>query len=366
MELANIFDSENSKRNKMMKEYAKLQRDFTVQVLDTLPEKFTALQDARNVEYTLNETKNSLLNDFPEEFNKDGLTDDYINERRRRRIITFSAMMLEACATGYSLNLMFGVKLEKAVVIGALMAILAFFGASTERVASLNFKSKWMWIIFASYNILLAFAGVFLGLKENTDMSFVLLHVLISSFSFSIVLAALRHSEKIDRDKLISRVNRKLRKIVKLIKESGRKIQKCTEDMRTEMSKMKHMAIGIYGYYELSGRDNSNMKLTTIPSLIINQVFREDIIPVQNRPINLTQLPHSELMNRILGDFGNIQANENSITGSLIVDEVKEPPLVNGSIKMDSISSEVSTQNNNFNDVENREIDGLPESETEL
>lgn len=368
MKLMDLFDNDSRRTRRMMNEYAQVQKDFTVQVLDTIPSKFTNLQEARKEEDLLHDKKNAFIDQYPEEFNADGLTSEYLNERKRRRTISITAMALEACATGYSLNLMFGVNVVSAIAIGAAMATIAFIGAAAERVASLKLKSKWMWIIFAAYNVLLAAAGVWLGLKAHTDMSFVLLHVLISAFSFSIVLTALRHSDKIDRDKLIRKVNKKYKKLVAMIKESGQKIQKLTEEMRMEMSRMRQMAIKIYGYYEYSGRDMSNLRLNTITALAINQVFREDIIPVAQRPINLTQMPQREMLNGIFREFGNHQADENRIIGSPVrVEPIqREQQRPNEASLRDALPDADNSGINESRSDERREIGGLPESETEL
>lgn len=368
MKLNDLFDKDSRRTRRMMDEYAQVQKDFAVQVLDTLPSKFAKLQEAREKEDLLNNEKKTILDRYTEEFDEEGLTPEYHNERRRRRTISFTAMALEAFATGYSLNLMFGVQLFTAVAIGAAMAMIAFLGAATERVSSLTFKTKWMWVIFASYNVLLAGVGVWLGLMANTDMSFVLLHVLISAFSFSVVLTALRHSEMIDRDKVIRKVDRKYQKMIKIIKESRQRIQKLTDDLRIEMSRMRQMAVKIYGYYEFTGRDMSSLRLTTISALAINQVFREDIIPVAQRPINLTQMPQREILNGIFREFGNHQADEGRIIGSPVWDETieREQQRINETLFRDA-SPEADKNGRNVSGIdERREIEGFPESENEL
>lgn len=375
MNFIKLFSKSESRNRRQLDLFARVQSEFTGLVLNTLPDKYTQLKGQRDELDLLLNRKTEIESVYPNEFYSYGLRPEYKNERKRRRIIVSVATLLEGIATGLTLNMMLGTPTHYAIVVGLALAFVVFVGASAERVASKELKSRWMWIILAAYNIILAGAGLWMGLKANTDAEYMILHVLISCFSFSIILIALRHSDKIDRDKLIAGINKEYKKVLAAIDKFQKTLSVLKVNLRKEMSNMKAQAIRIFDYYVQFDRDDSNLKMAMLPILVVNQVFRQDVLPVPQGPMHLTDVNPQSSLSEIFKEFGNHSGSTSAtnnvapIDNSLkAINQLSTIDSANRTALTDETSGSSQPQGSNpsSNNERPEKIGGIHESETEL
>jgi len=287
----NIF-SNSSVNAPNESQFHRAQMKVHKQVYEKIPVLFRQRNEAQDKMSRDEQKKSEIESLVPEiDSNTEEFTADYKVQRKQRRTVVAVAALFEGLSSGLTLHLMLGIQIAIAVPVSLVVAILIFTGAAADKVASQHADSRfrWTWLVFTSFGFIVTITGVVLGLINEAEFVFLIIHMVLSILALTFLLISLKYAEALSRDNSIGTTKKTYDKIRKRIRSSRTKINNIVSQLRSEIERFAENATIIQIHIARNPESANNVILPTRAIAIINYYYGEDIVPL---PVGSRQLTH--------------------------------------------------------------------------